>query len=247
MLGHTLLLIFIILAVLIIFSSPDLVKTPQIVAITSQDETYVEIVRTFLIDKQRIQHEATLIKENAIRPHTGLVLGSSTGELVHELITRGMYTTGLDESPYMVRHAKETFKDTYLQGKYTSALLYQEHSLSHVICFNYTFGFIRDKAAVFRSVHQWLELGGLFFIHVPTEWNPVHTPKYTATKIHTTLREKAILDKTYTINREVYWESSEKLIRLASQYGFEHHSTVSLPFPYTYTVLILKSVDPVYL
>jgi SAM-dependent methyltransferase len=243
MLGHTLLLIFIILAVLIIFSSPDAVKDPQIVAITPQDETYVEIASTFLVDPQRIQKEATVIQENAIRPHTGLVLGSSTGELVHELTTRGMYTTGLDESKYMVRYAKETYQDTHLQGTYTSPLLYQEHSLTHVICFNYTFGFIRDKVAVFRCVHQWLELGGLFFIHVPKQWNPIHTPKYTAIKINTTLREKATLDKTYTINREVYWDSEEKLIRLASQHGFEHYRTVSVP----YTVRIFRSVDPVYL
>jgi SAM-dependent methyltransferase len=251
MLGHILLLILIILAVLIIFSSPDKVSTPETVSITPMDEAYADIVNTYLVDVARIKEEARIVKEHVIRPHTSVVLGSSTGHLVHELNTIGVSTTGVDESKYMVRRARDVFPHTYTQGEYTSDLLFQEQSLSHVVCFNYTLCFIQDKAAVFRTVHTWLERGGLFFVHVPHVWNygpREPNPKYTAVKLQNTLREKAVLDKTYTLNRHVYLDSKESICRVASQNHFELYRTISMPLPYlTDQVLIFKSVDPVYL
>lgn len=246
MLGQTILFIFIILAVLIIFSTPDTVSDSTHVSITPLDEPYVDIVEAFIVDPMRIKQEVRIVKEHVIRPHTGIVIGSSTGQLVHELNSAGVPTSGMDESMYMVRHAKEKFPDTFTQGKYTASLFQQ--SLSHVICFDYTICFIRDKTALFHSVHNWLEPGGLFFIHVPHEWKyGIQSAKYTSTKVHHTLREKAILTKTYTIHRPVYVDSKETIIHLATKCNFEVYKIVSLPFPYTDDVVILKSLEPVYL
>ena len=246
MLGQTILFIFIILAVLIIFSTPDPVSDSTSLSITPLDEPYVDIVEAYIVDPIRIKQEVRIVKEHVIRPHTGVVIGSSTGQLVHELNVAGISTSGIDESIYMVRHAKEKFPDTFTQGKYTASLFQQ--SLSHVICFDYTFCVIRDKTALFQCVHNWLEPGGLFFIHVPREWNyGFQSAQYTSTKVHHTLRETAVLDKTYTIHRPVYLESKEVILQLATTCNFEVYRVDSLPFPYTDDVLIFKSLDPVYL
>jgi hypothetical protein len=103
---------------------------------------------------------------------------------------------------------------------------------------------------MFRTVHQWLELGGLFFVHIPLSWDYGSRPSstYTSMYLHNSLREKATLDKTYTITRPVYMEPKQTILAVASQYGFEVYRTVSLPFPYeSYQVVVFKSVDPVYL
>jgi SAM-dependent methyltransferase len=241
MLGHTLLLIFILLTILIVFSTPDLVHTSGEVSITPQDKEYVDIVDTYVVNLYNIKQQCRMIQDHVNRPHNGVVLGSSTGHFVHELNSKGMYTSGVDESKYMVRRAQETFSDTFIHGEYASMMLFQEHSLSHVMCLDHTFCFIRDKPSVFRSVHHWLEPGGLFFIHVPTVCNFPSTSKYTSTVVHNTLREKAILDKPYHVKRTVYLESKESVIQMAFKYDFDLIEELNDH------VLIFKSVEPVYL
>jgi SAM-dependent methyltransferase len=239
MLGHTLLLIFILLAILIVFSTPTPVHTSE-VSITPLDKEYVDIVDTYIVNVPKIKQTCRMIQNEVDRPHAGVVLGSSTGHFVHELNSMGMYTTGVDESKYMVQRARDSFSNTFIHGEYTSMMLFQEQSLSHVMCLECTLWSIRDKPSVFRSVHHWLEPGGLFFVHVPTVWNGPSTSKYTSTLVHKTLREKAILDKTYHVSRTVYMESKDQVIQMASTYGFEldHEKDQTLVF---------KAVEPVYL
>jgi SAM-dependent methyltransferase len=244
MLGQTVLLIFIILAMLIIFSTPDTVSTPTHLSITPLDKPYVDIVEAYVLDPIRIKQEVRIVKEHVIRPHTGVVIGSSTGHLVNELNSAGVPVSGIDESVHMVLHAKEKFPDVFTQGQYTDPL-YQQ-SLSHVICVDYTFCFIKDKRTLLHSVHNWLEPGGLFFIHVPREWKyGLQSTQYTSTMIHNKLREKAILDKTYTVHRHVYWDTTERVIQLATTCNFELYHVASLPFPYTDDIILLKSLDSV--
>lgn len=248
MLGHTILAIFIVLTILIVFSNPPELSQPTTIALSVQDEAYVKVVSTYLTDPRRISYEVNLVKENVPRPHTGVDVGSSTGERVQLMNERGLTTTGLDNSKFMVRHAKQTFQSTYVHGEYTSPILFQQ-SLSHVTCLNYTYCFIRDKGAFLRAVHHWLEPEGLLFIHVPLEWKygPT-TSKYTSSLVHHTLRETVQLEKTYKINRPVYWESKDKVIRFAETCGFKFIRTLTLPPPYENDqVVIFKSVDLVYL
>jgi len=249
MLGYTILAIFIVLTIWIVFSSPPELSQPTTVALSPQEAPYVEVVTTFLTDPRRISHEVTLVKENIPRPHTGVDVGSSTGERVNLMNERGLSTTGLDNSKYMVRHAKQTFPSKYVYGEYTSPILFQEQSLSHVTCLNYTYCFIRDKKAFLRAVHHWLEPEGLLFLHIPLEWKygPI-TPKYTSSLVHHTLRETIELKTTYKMNRPVYWEPKDKVLRFAESCGFSLVRTVALPFPYENDqIAILKSVDLVYL
>jgi len=251
MLGYTILAIFIVLTILIVFSPPPEAPQPKYVALSPQEEPYVDVVSTYLIDPRRISHEVTLVKENVPRPHTGVDVGSSTGERVHLMNERGLSTTGLDDSKFMVRRSKQSFQDPYVYGEYTSPILFQEQTLSHVTCLHYTYCFIRNKAAFLRAVHHWLEPEGLLFLHVPLAWKygPLTpTPKYTSSLIHQTLRETVELDKTYKINRPVYWEPKDKVIRFVESCGFEFVRTLTLPFPYENDqILIVKSVDLVYL
>lgn len=246
MLGHTILAIFIVLTILIVFSNPPELSQPTTIALSVQDEPYVEIVSTYL-DPRRISQEVNLVKENVPRPHTGVDVGSSTGERVHLMNERGLMTTGLDNSKFMVRHAKQTFRNAYVYGEYTSPILFQQ-TLSHVTCLNYTYCFIRDKGAFLRAVHQWLEPEGFLFIHVPLEWKyGPNTPKYTSSLVHHTLRETIQLEKTYKINRPVYWESKDKVIRFAETCGFKMERILTLPSYENDQVVIFKSVDLVYL
>jgi SAM-dependent methyltransferase len=250
MLGHTILAIFIVLTILIVFSNPPELSQPTTIALSVQEEPYVQVVSTYLNDPLRISHEVNLVKENVPRPHTGVDVGSSTGERVHIMNERGLSTTGLENSKFMVRHAKQTFQSVYVYGEYTSPILFQQ-SLSHVTCLNYTYCFIRDKGEFLRAVHHWLEPEGFLFIHTPLEWKygPLaHTPKYTTSLVHHTLRETIQLEKTYKVNRPVYWEPKEKVIRFAESCGFKLERTLTLPFPYENDqVTIFKSVDLVYL
>jgi len=251
MLGYTILAIFIVLTILIVFSSPPELVSPKTVSLSFQDSSYVDVVTTYLTDPRRIAHEVSLVKENVYRPHTGVDIGSSTGERVHLMNENGLVTTGLDNSKYMIRHSKQAFSDAYVYGEYTSPILFQEQSLSHVTCLNYTFCFIRDKAAFFRAIHHWLEPEGFLFIHIPLEWKYgpfTKTPKYTSTLVHHTLRETIELDKTYKMNRPVYWDPKDKVIRFAETCGFKFQRRVKLPYPYeTEEVYMFKSVDLVYL
>lgn len=248
MLGHTILAIFIVLTLLIVFSTPPELSQPTTIALSVQDEAYVHVVSTYLTDPRRISHEVNLVKENVPRPHTGVDIGSSTGERVKLMNERGLSTTGVDNSKFMVRHAKQSY-NSYVYGEYTSPILFQEQSLSHVTCLNYTYCFMRDKGAFLRAVHHWLEPEGLLFIHVPLEWNygPTH-PKYTSSLVHHTLRETIQLEKTYKMNRPVYWEPIDNVIRFAETCGFTWQRTLTLPFPYENDQLaVFKSVDLVYL
>jgi len=248
MLGHTILAIFIVLTILIVFSTPPEPSQPTAIALSAHDEAYVQVVSTYLTDPRRISYEVNLVKENVPRPHTGVDVGSSTGERVKLMNERGLSTTGLDNSKYMVRHAKQN-QYPYVYGEYTSPIVFQEQSLSHVTCLNYTYCFIREKGEFLRAVHQWLEPEGLLFIHVPLEWKyGPSTPKYTSSLVHHTLRETIQLEKTYKMNRPVYWEHKEKVIRFAETCGFKLERTLILPPPYENDqIVVLKSVDLVYL
>lgn len=241
MLGHTLLLIFIILAILIIFSPPS-PPPSTLITLSPQDIVYVDIVHTFFNDPRRISYEVDLIKEKVVRRHTGVDIECLTGDRVNALNEKGVYTTGVDTSKYMIRDAKQRFENVFIHGEYTP-LLFQEQTISHVTCLNYNYAFIRDKDALFQSVHHWLEPEGLFIVHIPSPWKyGSDSSKYTSSLVHQQLRQTFVMDKTYKMNRPVYAESKKKIIDRAEQHGFKVYATWTLPFPYDHQIVAFASL-----
>jgi ubiquinone/menaquinone biosynthesis C-methylase UbiE len=143
-----LLLIFIILSFLILFSlKPKKQPNKNIVFKTNSDvydKDYATIYDTIHYDYYRFQKELSVIESTTTTDSSVLDIGSGTGMHVNELNKKSIPTIGIDNSSAMIQYSKK-YKQHCIKGDVLNMSSFHPESFSHITCFHYTFYYHKKK------------------------------------------------------------------------------------------------------
>lgn len=112
-----------------------------------------------------------------------LDVGCGTGHHVGELL----YTNpslevdnviGIDASQYMVKKARENYpehKACFHNENVMNGTLFRDNTFTHILCMYFTIYYIKDKYRFFKNMHNWLQVGGMLFVHLvdPDKFDPI--------------------------------------------------------------------------
>jgi SAM-dependent methyltransferase len=96
-------------------------------------------------------------------------IGCGTGHHVNGLHSKGLEVIGIDISPSMIKKAKENnpyIADNFKVGDGLNGHLFNDNSLTHILCLYFTIYFMKDKMRFFYNCMNWLMPGGYLIIHL---------------------------------------------------------------------------------
>jgi SAM-dependent methyltransferase len=226
-----LLLIFIILSFLILFSFKPKKQTDKIIIFKTNsdlyDKEYVDIYDTVHYDYYRTQKDLSIIESTISSDSSVLVIGSGTGIYVNELNKKNIRTIGIDNSNAMIQYSKK-YKHHCIKGDVLNMSAFHPESFSHITCFYYAFYYIENKEQILYNIYQWLIPDGLFIVHLTTKCN-FGKPSVVSNKF--SYKRKIKDNKVYetitypkkTVRNEhtFYMESIPFIVDLAKKHGFK--------------------------
>ena len=133
------------------------------------DDTYVNIYDNLVYNQANNIFEVDRIF-NSKTPniiHQILDIGCATGHRVNMLNKDDNYVIGIDNSPAMIKKAKENYPE--LNFKLCDALNYMEfheNTFTHITCLYFTIYYIKDKKQFLENCFNWLQPGGVFILHL---------------------------------------------------------------------------------
>ena len=137
------------------------------------DDTYVNIYDNLVYNQAKNIFEVDRII-NSKTPNIKdqiLDIGCATGHRVNMLNTmlnnNDNYVIGIDNSPAMIKKAKENYPE--LNFKLCDALNYMEfheNTFTHISCLYFTIYYIKDKKQFLENCYNWLQPGGVFILHL---------------------------------------------------------------------------------
>lgn len=229
-----LLLIFIILSFLIIFSlKPKKTEDKNLSFKTNSDlydKEYATIYDTIHYDYYRVQKDLTILEPTTTPDSSVLDIGSGTGVHVNELNKKGIHCIGIDDSSAMIQYSKK-YKQYYIKGDVLNMGAFHPETFSHITCFYYTFYYIENKEQLLYNIHQWLMPDGLFIVHLTTKCNfgqpNVVSPQFSYKR---KIKENKVYEtitypkKTVRNEHTFYMESIPFIVELAKKQGFSVES-----------------------
>ena len=133
------------------------------------DDFYASIYDELFYRELSNQYEIGSI-ENIVKPTSEsnmLVLGSSTGHIMNGFHKQGVQVTGLDESPAMIKYAKESYPYLkIIQGSPMKTMAFQPEQFTQIVCLNMNFYYYKDKVTLLQNVYNWLKPGGFFVVQL---------------------------------------------------------------------------------
>lgn len=227
-----LLLIFIILSFLIIFSlkKPKKQKDKNITFKTNSDlydKEYATIYDIIHYDYYRSQHELNIIEPTITSDSSVLDIGSGTGFYINQLHKKGIHTVGIDNSNAMIQYSKK-YKNHCIKENVLNMSAFHPETFSHITCFHYTLYYIENKEQLLYNIYQWLIPDGLFIVHLMNKCNfgknSVVSNKFSYkrkikdNKVYETIKYP---EKTVRNEHTFYMETIPFIVALAKKHGFE--------------------------
>jgi SAM-dependent methyltransferase len=144
-------------------------------------------------------------------PESSIVLdiGSGTGTIAAELLTRGFAISGIDNSPHMADYSAAKFPDLHVErDDVQRTMVYEKQSFSHILCLDMTIYEIPDIARFFSNCYFWLKLNGRMILHLadPNKYDLIPAAAkqgFIGDQIQTAARER-ITDTTIEFPEYVY-------------------------------------------
>jgi len=134
------------------------------------DEFYSEIYDDLYFDHFKNNYEVTEIDRNAKVKKDSRVLnvGCGNGHYVDNYNKMGIKdVVGLDKSQAMTKRAKKLFpKSNFVNGDATNSSLFIHNRFTHVMLFNFTIYYIKNKEQFFKNSYDWLVPGGYLIMHM---------------------------------------------------------------------------------
>jgi len=225
-----LLLIFIILSFLIIFSlKPKKTEDKNLLFKTNSDlydKEYATIYDTIHYDYYRVQKDLTILEPTTSPDSSVLDIGSGTGVHVNELNKKGIHCIGIDDSSAMIQYSKK-YKQYYIKGDVLNMGAFNPETFSHITCFYYTFYYIENKEQLLYNIYQWLMPDGLFIVHLTDKCNFGKPNVISSTfKYKRTIKDNKVYETitypTKSVRNEhtFYMESISFIVDLAKKHGF---------------------------
>lgn len=135
------------------------------------DDFYADIYDYLVFNKIKNDYEVGSIISSTSPDSKSIIadIGCGTGHHTRDLISKDIQVVGIDISQSMIKKAKENYPDianNFKVGDGLDSHLFQDNSLTHVLCLYFTIYFIKDKMRFFYNCMNWLMPGGYLIIHL---------------------------------------------------------------------------------
>ena len=115
-------------------------------------------------------HKDFISKYKGKSPVHVLDLGCGTGQHLKILSRYKNRVTGLDQSPHMLKIAKQKLKGykqvTLKQGDFQNTKILPKKTYTHILCMFYTIYYSKNIKMFFKNCNYWLKPNGYLFIHI---------------------------------------------------------------------------------
>lgn len=133
------------------------------------DDFYASIYDHLVFSGAKNNYEiGTIINiSNPVKASVIADIGCGTGHHVKLLSEKNLNVIGIDKSPYMIEEAKRKFPGGEFKiGDALNHGLFQQNSLTHILCLYFTIYYMKDKQQFFNNAISWLQPGGYLFVHL---------------------------------------------------------------------------------
>jgi SAM-dependent methyltransferase len=147
------------------------------------DDFYANIYDYLVFNQLKNDYEVGIIINSATPNEKSVIadIGCGTGHHVKELSDNNLNVIGVDISPSMIEKAKEN--NPYLASQFTvgdglNSHLFQDNSLTHILCLYFTIYYMQDKMRFFNNCMNWLMPGGFLIVHLVDKYkfDPILPP-----------------------------------------------------------------------
>lgn len=191
--GKILLFIVVLLAIVIFFKAlrpakEGMVESNQFLfkqGTAVYDDFYADIYDYLVFNQLKNEYEVGTIINNANPNQKNVIadIGCGTGHHINELknSSNNMQVIGIDISPSMIKKAKENFpsiSSAFKVGDGLDGYLFQDTSLTHILCLYFTIYYMKDKMRFFNNCMNWLLPGGFLIVHLVDKYkfDPILPP-----------------------------------------------------------------------
>ena len=133
------------------------------------DEFYVAIYDNLVHNEAKNNYEVGRINNtNSSNSEQRILdIGCSTGHHVNLLSNNNNYVIGIDNSPEMIKKAKENFPDNNFKlGDALNSMEFNPDSFTHISCLYFTIYYIKNKKQFLENCYNWLMPGGSLILHL---------------------------------------------------------------------------------
>lgn len=147
------------------------------------DDFYANIYDYLVFNQVKNDYEIGVITNNTSLTEKSIIadIGCGTGHHVSDLASKNLDVIGIDISPSMIQKAKETYPSltSYFKvGDVLNGTLFNDNSLTHILCLYFTIYYIEDKTRFFYNCMNWLMPGGYIIVHLVDKYkfDPILPP-----------------------------------------------------------------------
>jgi SAM-dependent methyltransferase len=182
------------------------------------DDFYADIYDYLVFNKLKNEYEVGMIVNNAMPNEKSVIadIGCGTGHHVKELSDKHFNIVGVDISPSMINKAVENNPAIASQFKVGNGLdghLFQDNSLTHILCLYFTIYYMEDKMRFFNNCMNWLMPGGYLVVHLVDKYkfDPILPPGNPLYIVSPQKYAKERITKTKVTFNEFVYDSNFKL------------------------------------
>jgi SAM-dependent methyltransferase len=147
------------------------------------DDFYANIYDYLVFSQVKNDYEIGVITNNTKLTEESIIadIGCGTGHHVANLASKNLDIIGIDISPSMIKKAKEeypAFASYFKVGDVLNGALFNDNSLTHILCLYFTIYYIEDKMRFFNNCMNWLMPGGYLIVHLVDKYkfDPILPP-----------------------------------------------------------------------
>ena len=137
---------------------------------TVYDDFYVDVYDELNETKDRTKWELAetiLMTHPTQRNSVFLDVGSGTGSLLNNLVNQGYRAYGIDSAKSMVDYAEKKYPNIEVKCENVKdAMAFDKNTFTHIMCTNFTFYQLQDKATFFKNCYFWMMPNGYLIIHL---------------------------------------------------------------------------------
>jgi SAM-dependent methyltransferase len=133
------------------------------------DNFYASIYDYLVFNGIKNDFEVGTIINSAEPNSTSIIadIGCGTGHHVAEFASKNLKVIGIDISPSMIEQAKkEAPHANFKVGNALDNGLFNQNSLTHVLCLYFTIYYFKEKMQFFYNCMDWLMPGGYLIVHL---------------------------------------------------------------------------------
>ena len=133
------------------------------------DNFYADIYDYLVFNNLKDKYEVgEIINKTAPSSESKILdIGCGTGHHVAEIASRGINIIGIDNSPSMIKKAKENYPEYKFEvGDALNNGKFAPESFTHILCMYFTMYYIQDKSTFFQNCYNWLMPGGYLIVHL---------------------------------------------------------------------------------